>query len=556
VGLRADGFESCIVSAPGFHSELELARHYRRPWRTRVGAYVDELLAESLQPEASPAQVRELPEADRAILRRALVASADCEREWRSLYGSHLTGDERLFAVMYWHWRGRQRTRQQLRAEHEAYLATLRETESQIYSRLGLGDAVSVPAAAEIALGEMASKFTLGELVSPNAFGAVKALEAYTASSRAITKMFENPLSGLMANISHASSMASSIANIRALTDSITVSRAISAALGSSVALANFDTSVAAAVTREPFKPVLDITLPGRLMPWKVPSGLAEIAGVWQLNSKAFAALEAVRIPSVAELVGVTSHIGAAIEAFRNIEHLGDPLRELTETMAVIDQFDRRWQNEALYFIVSGFLTVCELWEMRTLASLTREEVEDAVLLALEMVLSDPQFVAALRHEVERAPFINSSQRTNLDHALEHAGRREYVHACASLYWGLEGAFWEVGYATAVVTLQRTDPKKTTRPVGFESMVKRLKLGQELKTFMVRGLYGTTGNPYRHGGADSGERRQVLLGVAALTGWFEEFAGVQALTALVTATAQVLPAAVEQVLAAPRLLGP
>ena len=48
VRLRADGFESCVVSAPGFPSGLRLARHYRRPWPTRAGGFVDELLAASL----------------------------------------------------------------------------------------------------------------------------------------------------------------------------------------------------------------------------------------------------------------------------------------------------------------------------------------------------------------------------------------------------------------------------------------------------------------------------------------------------------------------------
>ena len=222
VRLRADGFESCVVSAPGFPSELRLARHYRRPWRTRAGGFVDELLAASLEPARSPAEVRALPETDRASLRRALVASAGCEREWRSLYGCHLTADERLFAVMYWCWRRRLRNREQMQTEHEAYLATMRESVADgIYAKLGLADIVRSSSAVEAALCGAAAKVSVAELVSPKAFGAMKALETHAAASRNIAKLFENPLTSLSADINRITSMASTFENMRALTESV-----------------------------------------------------------------------------------------------------------------------------------------------------------------------------------------------------------------------------------------------------------------------------------------------------------------------------------------------
>ena len=564
-------FESCIVSAPGFLSELKLSRHYRRPWQTRAGAFVDELLAASLQPERSLAEVGALSEADRASLRRAVVASAGCEQEWRWLYGCHLTADERLFAVMYWCWQRRLGTRQQLRDSHEAQFAEIRAgVADDLYAKLGLAGVVRSSAAVEAALGGAAWR-SVAELVPPKSFGALKASDAHAAWSRNFTKLFDNPLARFAADINRIISVTGTVSNIRALTDGVSgASNPIEAAMAKSVALPHIHTSVTAAVTGERFKHLMGLATPKGLTPWTVPSGLTEMVASWQQNTGAIAALARlqVKLPAVAAMAGMRvnvpgaaalddiSRLGAAVEAFQRIQRLGEPMQELAEAIAVVDAFDRQWQNEALYFILSGFLAVCDVWELRQLASLTREEVEATVLLALETALSDEQFVVALRGEVARAPYINASQATNLDHALEHAGRREYVHACAALYWGLEGAFWEVGYATAVVTLQRTDPTTTTRVLGFESMVKRLKLGQEMKTFMVRGLYGTAGNPYRHGGAGSGERRQVLLGVAALAGWFEEFTGVQALTALVTATGAALPAAIQQVLKTPRQLTP
>jgi hypothetical protein len=257
------------------------------------------------------------------------VASAGCERSGAP-YGCQLIADERLFAVMYWSWNRRLRTRQQLRAHHEAYLATLRkQISSDSSSRFGLDGSVRMPAAAEFGLGSVASKFTLGELVSPTAFGAVRALETYTASTRAITKLFENPLSGLMANLDQMNSMARTVENIRALTDSITVSPAISTALGTSVALPHIDTSVAAVVTGKPFKHLTKLTSAEVTLPWTIPSGVAEMVGGAYLNSNTLASLTHLRVPPVAELIGITSHISTAIEAFRNIERLGQPLREM-----------------------------------------------------------------------------------------------------------------------------------------------------------------------------------------------------------------------------------
>ena len=72
-------------------------------------------------------------------------------------------------------------------------------------------------------------------------------------------------------------------------------------------------------------------------------------------------------------------------------------------------------------------------------------------------------------------------------------------------------------------------------------------LEPEFQTFMVRAVFGTVGNHYRHGGAISGERRQVLFGVAALAGWLQEFANVSALDVLSARMARALPASIERV---------
>ena len=59
---------------------------------------------------------------------------------------------------------------------------------------------------------------------------------------------------------------------------------------------------------------------------------------------------------------------------------------------------------------------------------------------------------------------------------------------------------------------------------GVDALCKRLPVGGHYATFLRQRVFGTTGNTFRHGDADGGERRQVLFGIAALAGWLEEFA--------------------------------
>jgi hypothetical protein len=219
-----------------------------------------------------------------------------------------------------------------------------------------------------------------------------------------------------------------------------------------------------------------------------------------------------------------------------------EPLGEWRETLEEAGSFARQWQQTALWFLLSGL----GFSVSRRLGSLDKAEVEAVVVDALESAIADGEFVPALRQAVAEAPHLTETQRIHLDHTLEHAAEGRYVHASAPLYVGLEGAFWEVAYVRAVVTLERKRLDNPNKDVGFETMVKALGLEQEFATFMVRALYGTTGNPYRHGGATTDERRQVLFGVAALCGWLQQFADVPALNALGSGMSAALPAAIER----------
>ena len=535
VRLRSPGFESCMVTAPGWRSELPLRRFYERPSRATASVFVDELLALSLDPPRRPSEVRALSARDRARLRRAVVVVCGGEREWKALYRSHLSLDERAFAVMLWRWHRPEQMRRLLLEQHRDHITSPLDSVAQDVAR-HLGVDVNSPAKlAEVALRGVAPAVDFSKFVSPSVIAATDSLVGRTTLAADILAGLGLPTLNVVESVKRTNSVFGDI------------ERATQAAV-SAFDIGAAGRAVGALQVASPFARYIGSGAASAPLAWTALAGLAEMVSQWEQPSAAVQIFSALNVSVPAVSSGAWwSDLAQLWESAQSAYRTSQPVREMMEAVQTVDRFDRRWQQEALYFVLSGFLAVCSLWEMYELASLSRAEVEEAVLAALEDVVGDGQFSPALCGEVKRAPYLNDSQRTNLDHALQHAAEGEYVHACASLYWGLEGAFWEVGYVQSAVTPDRKDPANPNRSLGFESMVKRLKLEPELKTFMVRGLYGTTGNSYRHGGADSGERRQVLLGIAALTGWFEEFTNVPALTVLVTRTGRALATAVKRI---------
>jgi len=224
--------------------------------------------------------------------------------------------------------------------------------------------------------------------------------------------------------------------------------------------------------------------------------------------------------------------MGASLSALISTPPLG-----WVEDAVASGQFEAVWAGHRLWFVLSGVRPVAA----RRLVGLTEVEVEAIVLDALEAVVRDGEFAGALKLAVSHAPLLQSVQRRNLRHALEHAAAGEYVDAAPPLYWGLEGAFWQAGYDVPVVTRERTRLDNPKRAVGFEAMLRLLKMELEAQRFMLRVLFGTEGDPYRHGEGSGGERRQVLYGVVAIAFWLETYAGAPMLSELDGRLAQALP---------------
>jgi hypothetical protein len=239
---------------------------------------------------------------------------------------------------------------------------------------------------------------------------------------------------------------------------------------------------------------------------------------------------------------GITGVTGSLLPSFAGaMESINRPFELMRKAWAGFEEVDRfiaAWEQDALWLLFAKV----HIGATRGMANLTRAEVEAIVLDALEPICSNAKYIEALRAEVAKAPYLSSSQRVHLDHMLEHAQQREYVKASGSLYFGLEGAYREAAYASS----QLARPTGTKKALGFEKLVKLMALPAELQTFIVRAVFGGAGNTVRHGAADGVERRQVLLGIVALAGWLELFAGAPALELLSEYLSATLPQTIEK----------
>jgi hypothetical protein len=532
VRLRTSGFESCTVRAPSWDVHESLDWYFRHPARVSASTFVTEVITASLVPARPAHDVARLAERERARLRVAVIAACGREREWRRLRGSHLAPDERLMAVLVWRWR-----------ESERLIARLRERRRELDAAVETvsGTVVGIQSVGDRALKSMSmlskvlnpfpnySKLLrpfpdYAKLLKPfpdyakltPRFPDVSTLgyhfpdPAHEMAARTVRSLYSDPSPLVLARAGGADSFVWSkqlrsvlglgepawMKTVRKMSDDLLGTKTMQVALG------NFN-----------------------LMHGAVPAGPPGITG------PSLSALALLRLPTF-PLTGIDDFL----------RRYSEPMREFAELMEEVGRVMDRWEQRALWFVLSQLGP----YTLRHLAGLGEAEVEAAVLDALETVVVDGEFVPAVRAAVRLAPHLGRSQRRHLDHMLQHAADGDYLDASAPLYFGLEGAFWQAALARAVITPDRTRLDNPNKQVGFESMVKLLGLEREFQTFMVRAVFGTAGNPFRHGSAEEGERRQVLLGVAALAGWLEEFANVPAMEVLTARLGRELPIAVER----------
>jgi hypothetical protein len=216
---------------------------------------------------------------------------------------------------------------------------------------------------------------------------------------------------------------------------------------------------------------------------------------------------------------------------------------ESQRRMEVVAIVVREWEGSALWFLISEL----SMGRMSLFHGLDRHQVEDAIIDALEVVVTKSDFVAALEAVVAEAPHMSDAQRENLLHGLGHVARGEYVIAIPSLMHGLEGAIYSVARARSIIDADRRLLSNPSKRVGRVEMVMReMQLEPEYRTFLHGRVFGDGGNAFRHGDADEGERRQALAAVVALSGWVDAFMGLSARAVLVELMGEELPRIVER----------
>ncbi len=216
---------------------------------------------------------------------------------------------------------------------------------------------------------------------------------------------------------------------------------------------------------------------------------------------------------------------------------------ESQRRMEVVAIVVREWEGSALWFLISEL----SMGRMSLFHGLDRHQVEDAIIDALEVVVTKSDFVAALEAVVAEAPHMSDAQRENLLHGLGHVARGEYVIAIPNLMHGLEGAMYSVARARFIIDADRRLLSNPSKRVGrVEMVVREMQLEPEFRTFLHGRVFGDGGNAFRHGDADEGERRQALAAVVALSGWVDAFIGLSARVVLVELMGEELPRIVER----------
>jgi hypothetical protein len=181
VRLRVPEHESCIVKAPDWLEERRLWHFYRRPSRARASVFVDEVLALCTDPHLERAEIAAMSAPERVRMRYAVASVCGMNREWRAMHGSHLTPDERLFAVMFWRWRKQQDLHARLRR---------RRLELEQERRLGI-DTTALQMPADAALARVSPAVNFSKFYAAPLADAVSSVQRWVSGPLSISNQLE-----------------------------------------------------------------------------------------------------------------------------------------------------------------------------------------------------------------------------------------------------------------------------------------------------------------------------------------------------------------------------
>jgi hypothetical protein len=492
--LRVTGVGSVLVHSARGESRLRLT--LKAAARGSAVLVADEVIV--LSTDLSRHQARQLPTPARRRLALAVSRANGWEPEWQALYGSDLSTDERLVASAVW---GRRRQWRELRERLRS--AAERRTTRQRQVSLGMPATVSASMRAALGINDTLRKVS----------GPLTAIRMGAGLDRSVNRV----ALGLQPAVRLPGIVAATTPKLALAGTGLDKLRRI----GSSNAAAN----------------ALAVIGPRPLL---LPNTVTQALGI----QKAFAgaALHPDLSKQLQTMLGVgafqqqMNRILAPYRDVTNLQRLLNPLGAVSEELAALGRFLDAWGEDPLWFLLSSLGTRGS-WQ---LVKLNREQVKAALLQALEDVVRDSEYVAALREAVAQASDLTDAEQDHLDHALEHAQRGEWRHALASFHPGFEGAVYQAGLRRRLVA-----PSRGTKIEAAESLLRRVIGEGEYLVFVIRHVYGGVGNPHRHGRTNTGEREVMLSGIVALAGWIELFMSLPAMEVLVDEIEGRLPAVVE-----------
>jgi hypothetical protein len=516
VEVRLSGGQTLRLRLPGFRTRHHMPWAAQRPGWGNSKAATDVVLLRAAQEALTEVDLRGLEERDRRRLMLGVVRVSGSESDWRRLYGTSLSPDERFLAVMIWAARreareaqvGLREMRERLIEEVSPSVGTVPQATPAI---AGIGkQLVAMNSFSRMAkTGSLFPGFQSGTLAgfaptlastsnigmnpafSETIKSSIAALGVQSPTTPALSKTWASPLAsaGMRADMSR---LASDIG-------ALLIAKEFSAGIVASDYMSNISSLA------NQFEPATDFSSVAKhlgLLPGSSPAikQLEHLA----LGRNAFASFK------IAEIFR-----GGLPEQLDSLKFGldGNLWRQTQETMEslLMAELSRLWRGDPLWHLI-GYLNPRRL---PALLRHCREEVYEAVLDGLEEVVRDSDLAEQLLVACDEMGFLSSEQRDWLRHGLEHAREGNWLQAMPPMTWGFEGAIFNGAVAAEAIAAR--EGKK----LAAEKVIKAIELDQELEVFATRLVFGGRGNAFRHGRPENKARDQALLQIVALVGWID-----------------------------------
>jgi hypothetical protein len=529
---------------PSMAADRELTWRSRRPGWYGAGEAVDRFLARCAE-NASLLEIKELGGQDRRRLMLALVHARDCEADWRRLYGSPLTVDERFFAVMIWA-REREAKRlqdrlielreniirsngDQLRQIAETARATV-FGKSKPFAAMALFEDRFKPFST-IVDHQLRSTRRLEQLfgrdwVNPLAKAALgletpTAVKAFDFGLKSkMEELASGPLGttrGLLGDKARADFRGLLSPTSRPGIADVGIPYARSA---TSAALRAFQdmyepqpvSGIVNSLAGSQLKSLLEHPRPA-IDGWDMDRFMA-LPGMPLFDGRLQMLLEPKGFSHLLPSLGIrpADLVGRAPPDF-----LGQ-FDRVTRSLAAAAKFAAAWGDDPFWFLLS----ILSPRQTLILVELEREQVYEATFDALEHAVRDTELVDALNGAIGEVDYLTDEQRKWLLHGLEHAKAGDWIQAVLPLLVGLDGAIHGAAVEAKVIKA-RTKGKH----INANKVIRIIDVPQDFKAFVGKLIFGEEGHAFRHGQPRSDPRKHSLLLVVAVIGWLDHALGTQ-----------------------------